>query len=133
MKKMQLQKFKSVGEFLDYLPADELRIVESLRRIIFGTLPECREKLAYNVPFYYRHYRICFVWPASVLWGGLKAGVAIGFSKGNLLPDEIRYLEKGTRKEVRTKTFTSDQEIEPDLLKFYLLEARDIDERLHKS
>lgn len=133
MNKIQPQKFKSVGEFLDYLPADELRIVESLRSIILGALPECREKLAYNVPFYYRHFRICFVWPASVPWGGVKAGAAIGFCRGNLLSDEIRYLEKGTRKEVRTKTFTSEQEIEPDLLKSYLFEAREVDEQRHKS
>lgn len=133
MNPIQPVKFKSVGELLDFLPGQELRIVETLRDIILSTLPECREKLAYNVPYYYRHSRICFVWPSSIPWGGIDSGAAIGFCKGYLLPDEINYLEKGTRKEVYTKTFPAPEEIDPDILRSYLFEAREIDENLYKS
>lgn len=129
MSNIQQTKFKSLGEFLDFLPPNEFTIVEHLRSIIFEELPDCKEKLAYNVPFYYRHSRICFIWPASVPWGGVDDGVALGFCKGNLLSDEIGYLEKQDRKEVRTKTFTSEKQIERDLLRSYLLEAKKIDEQ----
>lgn len=129
MNNIQPTKFKSLGEFLDFLPRDELKIVEHLRSIIFEELPDCKEKLAYNVPFYYRHSRICFVWPSSIPWGGINTGVALGFCKGHLLSDEIGYLEKGKRKQVRTKTFTSEKQIERNLLRSYLLEAKEVDDR----
>lgn len=129
MSRIQPTKFKSLGEFFDFLSREELKIVEHLRDIIFEELPDCKEKLAYNVPFYYRHSRICFLWPASVPWGGVNDGVAVGFCKGHLLSDEIGYLEKGNRKQVRTKIFTSESQIESDLLKSYLLEAKEIDEK----
>lgn len=116
MSRIQPIKFKSVGEFFDFLPPDELIIVEQLRDIIFEELPDCKEKLAYNVLFYYRHSRICFVWPAAVPWGGIESGVALGFCKGHLLSDEINYLDKQDRKEIRSKTFTSVEQINRDLL-----------------
>jgi hypothetical protein len=46
--------FRNVTGFLDYLPADELKIVERLRELIFYCIPDAKEKLAYNIPFYYR-------------------------------------------------------------------------------
>ena len=127
MSNIQPTKFKTVGEFMDFLPQNELNIVEHLRDLIFGELPDCKEKLAYNVPFYYQHSRICFIWPASVPWGGVDIGVALGFCKGYLLSDEVEYLEKKDQKEVRTKTFSSEKQIERDLLRSYLFEAREID------
>lgn len=129
MGKIQPTKFSSVGEFLDFLPEEELDILGPLRALIFECIPECEEKLAYNVPFYYRNTRICFLWPASIPWGGVKQGVRLGFSKGYLLKDEIGYLEKGSRKQVFTKTFIHEQEVERDrdLIKAYLFEARAFD------
>ncbi|NBC64317.1 MAG: DUF1801 domain-containing protein [Bacteroidetes bacterium] len=130
MSKIQLTKLKIVEDFFGFLPPDELIIVEQLRDIIFEEIPDSNEKLAYNVPFYYRHSRICFVWPASIPWGGLHSGVALGFCKGHLLSDEINYLEKRDRKEIRSKTFTSTEQINRGLIRSYLLEAKLIDEQL---
>lgn len=127
MNKFQHTKFKSVGAFLDYLPEKEREIVEALRNLITESLPECEEKLSYNVPFYYRHSRICYIWPASIPWGGVKSGVALGFCRGHLLSDEYRYIESGKRKQIYTKTFHSVDEIEPEILKEYLYEAYEID------
>lgn len=104
--------------------------MEALRGIIFECIPDFEERLVYNVPFYYRHSRICYLWPASVPWGGIHAGVAIGFCKGYLIPDDIGYLDKGNRKEVCTKRFTSVTQVEPELLKSYLFEAVALDEQL---
>ncbi|MGV3503084.1 MAG: DUF1801 domain-containing protein [Adhaeribacter sp.] len=122
---MQPIPFRSLEDFLAYLPEEEFRLVQALRRIVRSCMPEAEEKLAYNVPFYYRHARICYIWPASVPWGGLQQGVALGFCKGALLRDEIHYLEK--RKETATKVFKQIADIDEDLVKAYLYEAIELD------
>lgn len=127
MNKIQKVKFRDIDDFLSYLSAEELKVVELLRHIIFDCIPNCEEKLSYNVPFYYKHSRICFIWPASIPWGAVDKGVAIGFCKGNQLSDDINYLEKGERKEVYRKVFADTKDIDIDLLKSYIFEAVIID------
>jgi hypothetical protein len=130
--KMQEVSFRNVDEFLDFLPEEELKITELLRKLIFDCLPEVTEKLAYNVPFYKHHKNICFIWPASILWGKTKSytGVRLGFTSGYLMQDEINFLDKGSRKQMRSKDFTSVSEINVELLKSYIFEAIAIDEQL---
>ncbi len=128
MNKFQNVSFKNIHELLSYLPDEELRIVEPLRELALECIPGVKEKLAYNVPFYYRYSRICYIWPACVPWGGGdKKGVQFGFCKGNLLSDPS-YLDIGTRKEVFTKTFNSTKEIDWERLRQLLFEAVVIDE-----
>ena len=130
MNPFQNVSFDSVEECLDFLPEQERRIAEHLRRIILETLPEATEKLSYNVPYYARHSNICFIWPAAVPWGKIKReGVMLGFTKGHLLTDESDYLEAGSRKQVRTKTFFSLKEIDEDLVRAFLFEALDLDKK----
>lgn len=125
---MQPVKFRSVEDFLDFLPEHELRIVQALRQLTLECIPNVKEKLSYNVPYYSRHKRICFIWPASVPWGNIKLqGVQFGFCYGNLMRDELNYLDRGSRKQVYSKTFMSLQEIDTDLLKLYLFEAVRVD------
>jgi hypothetical protein len=132
--KLQNVDFRTVGEFLDFLPENELRIVERLREIIFDCIPDVEEKLAYNVPYYWRHSRICFIWPASVMWGNVKLkGVRLGFTKGNLLENSNNYLVLGNRKEVAVRDFYSLDELETDVIKSYLFEAAMLDEEFAKS
>lgn len=134
MKKFQKINFRSVDDFLEYLPENELKIVTGLRHIVLDCMPDCREKLSYNVPYYYRHSRICYIWPSSVPWGNVKLkGVQFGFCNGNKLKDEINYLEKGSRKQVYIKTFYSLKDINADLLRSYILEAVMVDEGLKST
>lgn len=81
-------KFKTVDDFLEYLPDDELEVVVALRDLIFTCLPEVEEKLAYNVPFYYGSQRMFFIWPASIPWGKVKSGIRFGFTRDEL-PDQF--------------------------------------------
>ncbi|MDX1641781.1 MAG: DUF1801 domain-containing protein [Balneolaceae bacterium] len=83
-----------MDEFLDFLPDDERSIVHYLRDLVLSTLHPIEEKLAYNVPFYYGQSRICYIWPASIPWGGVNHGVILGFCRGYLLSDDIGYLKK---------------------------------------
>lgn len=107
MNKIQKVKFNNIDQFLCSIPAKELQIVELLRLIIFDSIPDCIENLSYNVPFYFRHSCICFIWPASIPWGSVDNGVAMGFCKGPKVADDINYLEKGERKEVYRRVFNS--------------------------
>ena len=55
MNKIQKLNFRNVDDFLDYLPDNELEIVQFLRQLIVDCIPNCTEKLAYNVPYYYKN------------------------------------------------------------------------------
>ncbi|WP_207436340.1 DUF1801 domain-containing protein [Sabulibacter ruber] len=127
----EIQKFDIIEELLAFLPLQERILVEQLRQTILECLPQCSEKLSYNVPFYVGHTRICFIWPASVPWGKVKPnGVQLGFCNGNLLQDETQYLERGNRKQVFTKTFFHVKELDFDLIRVLLYEAGEVDARL---
>ena len=128
---MQNVKFDSLDEFFDFLPEEELVIVEYLRAVILDCIPNCTEKLSYNVPYFKLRSNICFIWPASVLWGKKKTyeGVRLGFVKGYLMHDDIHYLEKGERKQVYWRDFKSIEEIDVDILRDYIYDAVLVDER----
>jgi hypothetical protein len=132
---MQSVSFKSMEEFLNYLPPEELEIVLFLRKIVFNCIPAAEERLSFNVPFFKKNKNICFIWPASVLWGKKKTyeGVRFGFTYGNLLDDETGYLEKDERKQVYWRTFTALKQIDVDLLKTYIFEAAVIDEQFKNA
>jgi hypothetical protein len=132
---MQNVRFRSVEEFLDFLPEEELKLVELLRKIIFDCAPGIIEKLSYNVPFYKLHKGIFFIWPASVLWGKKQTyeGVRLGFQQGFLMADEIGYLDKGGRKQVYWHNYSSIKEPDIELLKTYIFEALLIDEQLSEK
>ncbi len=133
--KMKDVNFKSFDEFLEFLPDDELKMVELLRKIIFNCLPAIAEKLSYNVPFYKRHRNLFFIWPTSVLWGNKKTyiGVRLRFTNGYLMNDENGYLDKGDRKLVYFKDFAGITAIDVDLLKSYIYDVATVDEAFKKK
>ena len=92
---MQDVYFEDVDDFLEYLPNEERVIVDFLRNLIFQCLPDVKEKLSYNVPYYYGKRRIAFIWPASVPWGmGQSKVVLLGFCKGHLMKDSKKVLNR---------------------------------------
>jgi hypothetical protein len=126
--KFQPVQFKSVEDFLLSLPPDELSLVQLLRETVLNALPGAMEKLSYNVPFFSRHGRICFIWPSSVPWGKVRPkGVQFGFCSGYLMRDELNWLDRGERKQVYSKTWLSPNEVEWDILRAYIAEAAQID------
>lgn len=134
MSRFQPVNFKDVEDLLLYIPKDELNIVNGLREAILDLIPGCTEKLAYNVPFYYRNTRICFIWPASVPWGNVPLnGVQLGFCYGYLMNNGFEWLEKGNRKQVYSKTFYSIKDIDFEMVKIHLTEALEVDNRLAKK
>ena len=123
-------KFKSYDDFFNHLTNDEKKIVLELQGLIEECIPNAKRKLSYNVPFYSLKKRICFIWPASVPWGNVALkGVQFGFCQGFLLNDPEQFLDRGSRKQVYSKTYFKISEIEydRDLLRHFLFEAVEVD------
>lgn len=95
-------RFPSVAALLEFLPAKERALTEQLRELIISEAPDLKERLSFNVPFYKGLRDVCFLWPASVLWGKTKTyeGVRFGLSYGSLVPGCEPYLQRGERKQV---------------------------------
>jgi hypothetical protein len=121
---------KSILNLMESLPGEQRIITDVLRQIIIEALPTyCKEKISYNVPFFYGNRSICLVWPAAVPRGGIKEGVLLGFWYGNHLKDEDHFLSRGTNKQIFYKIYQSADEIEVAPLLKILQEASELDER----
>ncbi len=127
--KFQPVDYRDVEDLLSQLPSEELLLVNYLRNLILETLPQVKEKLAYNVPFYYLKKRIAFIWPASVPWGKLREGVALGFTQGYLFSDQSVF-PSTDHKVIRQFIFNSPEDVDPYLIKALILEAVEIDNSL---
>ncbi|MEO6719526.1 MAG: DUF1801 domain-containing protein [Ferruginibacter sp.] len=128
MKIRSPQKIKSILQLFEILPENERIIVDVLRQIIIENLPAaCREKISYNVPFFYNKKGICIVWPSTIPRGGIKEGVLLGFWYGNKLNDVDQYLTHGTNKQIFYKIFKTPEEIDEVAIVKLLNEAVRID------
>jgi hypothetical protein len=126
-------KIKSLSELFDLLPENERIIVDVLRQIIKENLPSyCKEKISYNVPFFYGNRSICLVWPSTVPRGGIKEGVLLGFWYGNKLVDEDSYLKHGTNKQIFYRIYKDAEDINEKALVKILTEAVRHDEQYRK-
>ena len=123
------RKIKSITELYDLLPEHERLIVDVLRQILHENLPAtCKEKISFNVPFFYGKKGICIIWPAGVPGGGIKEGVLLGYWYGNQLADTDNYLTHGTNKQIFYRIYKSAEEIDEKAVVKLLLEAVRVDE-----
>jgi len=126
-------KIRNIIDLFTILPEDEKIIVDVLRQIIIETLPDyCREKISYNVPFFYGHKGICIIWPSTVPRGGIKKGVLLGFWYGNKLNDSDRFLSHGTNKQIFYKIYQTPDQIDEKPIKILLKEAIKLDSTFKK-
>src|SRR5687768_16378784 len=86
---------KTVDEMILSLPAAERAIATRLRDLVLECLPMATEKPYYGlgVPYYSRHRQICYIFPASALYGTEdrtleKTNVTLGFCQGNRMSNE---------------------------------------------
>ena|SRR3989337_166113 len=128
---------KTVEEMIMNLPKQEQVMVNRLRELVLECLPMATEKGYYGegVPFYTHHRMICFIWPASVVWGPKKKpevqkafGVTLGFCQGNRMANEEGVLQAEGRKQVYVMYFHSLNEIQEDKVRALLFEAAIIDD-----
>ena len=128
MKPVPFTKIRSLLQLYEILPEHERIIVDVLREVIKDQLPaNGKEKISYNVPFFYGNKSICLVWPSTVPRGGIKKGVMLAFWYGNRLRDVDNYLAHGTNKQVFYKIYNSVDEINIKALIKILKEAVKLD------
>lgn len=128
MKTSSFPKVKSIVQLYELITEEEKIIVDVLRQIVSEHLPAYyKEKISYNVPFFYGNRSICIIWPASIPRGGIKEGVLLGFWYGNRLNDDDHYLEHGTNKQVFYKIFKSVEDIDEKPLTKIIAEAAALD------
>ena len=128
MKPNSSGKIRSLLQLFDLLPEHERIIVDVLRQIILENLPStCKEKLVFNVPYFYDKKGICIIWPATIPRGGIRQGVLLGFWQGNKLNDADNYLTHGTNKKVFYKIFNAVEEIDENAIVKLLKEAVRVD------
>jgi len=126
-------KIQSILELYETISASERIIVDVLRQIILENIPEyCREKISYNVPFFYGNRGICIIWPASIPRGGIREGVLLGFWQGYLLKDPDNYLIHGTNKKIFYKIYTSVDQIDEKAIIKLLRAAVELDQKKQK-
>jgi hypothetical protein len=121
-------------QLYELLPEDERLMTDVLREIIKEQLPaNGKEKISYNVPFFYGNKSICLVWPSSVPRGGIKKGVMLAFWYGNRLKDADGYLTHGTNKQIFYKIYQQADEINVKAVVKLLKEAAKLDEGWKKK
>lgn len=127
-------KIKSILQLYDAIPEHERIMVDVLRAIITENLPTyCKEKISYQVPFFYGHKGICIIWPSAIPRGGIKKGVLLGFWYGNKLTDADNYLMHGTNKQIFYKIYNDVEEINVKAIVKLLKEAAKLDSRWKQS
>jgi hypothetical protein len=123
-----MSQIRSLVQLFELLPENERIIADVLRQVIIETLPShCKEKISFNVPYFYGNKGICIVWPATIPRGGIKSGVLLGYWYGNRLKDKENYLTKGTNKRVFYKIFQSPEDIDEKPIITLLKEAIELD------
>ncbi len=128
MNKFQNVNFNNFDEFYDYIDKDEKEIVLYLRDLVYEIIPDAKEKLSFNVPFFHRNKAICYIWPSSIPWGKVKnKGVSFSLSKGYLLNDKHNYLDRANRKQIYSRIFYSIQDIDEQIVRELLSEALKVD------
>ena len=126
-------KIKSLLHLYEVLPDEERIIVDVLRQIITAHLPENgKEKISYNVPFFYGNKGLCIIWPSTIPRGGIKKGVLLGFWYGNKLKDTDHYLTHGTNKQIFYKIYYSADDINEKAIVKLLKEAVQFDRQFTK-
>jgi len=127
-------KIETYLDLFAILPEDERIMVDVLRGIVREALPpNCREKISYNVPYFYGNRGICIIWPSAIPRGGIKKGVLFGFWYGNKLNDIDNFLTHGTNKQIFYKIYLTPEEIDDKPIRKLLMEAVRIDKTFQKK
>lgn len=133
MKNVSPNKIRSLLQLFEVLPEEERIITDVLRQIILEHLPAYgKEKISYNVPFFYGNKGICIIWPSTIPRGGIKEGVLLGFWYGNRLQDVDEYLTHGSNKQIFYRIYKQAEEIDEAAIVKLLKEAVLLDEGWQK-
>lgn len=118
----------TVSDFISAKPSPQKEILIALRNIILAAHPFMEEKIRYGVPFFDYLGAMCYLSiPAK------KNYVYIGFIHGKDLSNEQGILETKERKQIRSISYFSVEEMKEELLREVLQEAILWNEIKHKE
>ena len=120
---MKFAKHKNFDSFLDALSLEERAICLRIRDLIMQNFPELKETWSYGAPYFSGRTRICFLYPASLPYSGVKTGVNFGFVKGYLLSNVQGLIDMGDRKEVGYIPVLTEKDVNEALFLEILHEA----------
>ncbi|MBP6813080.1 MAG: DUF1801 domain-containing protein [Saprospiraceae bacterium] len=120
---VKFAKHRDFDSFLDALLPGEQAICLRIRNLILQNFPTLKETWAYGAPFYKGRKRVCFLYPSSLPYSGVKEGVNFGFNRGNLLSNEQGLLHLGERKEVAYIAVLAEKDVQEALFLEILHEA----------
>ncbi len=134
MSKAVSVKIKSLLQLYELLPEGERIIVDVLREICHAAFQGyAKEKISFNVPYFYGNKGICIIWPATIPRGGIKEGVLFGFWYGNKLKDSNGYLTHGTNRQIFYKIYKDADDINIKAITKLLNEALVVDKQWKKN
>jgi hypothetical protein len=87
-------------------------------------IPGIEAKIRYKIPFYYRKSWICYLNPVK------SGGVEFAFPRGNELSNSHGLLQSKGRKQVRSITYKSFEDINHDIIFEIINEALILDENV---
>jgi len=123
-----IAKVKTVDQLYTLLPEDQLIITDCLRGILLDSSHGyLKEKISFQVPYFFNKKGIAIVWPATIPRGGIKSGVLFGIWYGNRLSDLQNYLIKGENKQIFYKVIRKVDEINEKAIKKLIKEAIELD------
>lgn len=125
---VKFAKHKDFDSFLEAIEPQERDICLRLRQLLWRHYPELKETWAYGAPFYKGRSRVCFFYPASLPYSGIKEGVNFGFNRAHLLSNEQGLLQFENRKEVAYLLINTMMDIQEDVFLEILHEAVLIDQ-----
>lgn len=120
---VKFAKHKNFDSFLDALSPEERAICLRIRDLIMQNFPELKETWAYGAPYFSGRTRICFLYPASLPYSGVKTGVNFGFAKAYLLSNVQELIVMGDRKEVGYIPVLTEKDVNEALFLEILHEA----------
>lgn len=108
----------TVESYIAELPPGQALLTERLRRVILSSDPRITERISYKVPFYRCDGLLCYI-------STRRSGIYIGLCQGVHLADPFGVLEAEGRKQVRSVTLLSLQDLsqKEEAIRFYIQES----------
>jgi hypothetical protein len=110
----------TVDEFVQSKVMPEFRgVVEAIRRSMRELAPECQELVSYGLPAYKRNRILAVISPT-------KKDITLSFSRGIRFEDRYGLL-RGSGKSSRHLKFKRVDQVEKELMRYYIRQAVDFD------
>jgi len=113
---------KTIEHYIIEKDARTAGVVGFLRELILSCSPTINEEISYGLPFYYYHGRLCYI-------NAHDDGVELGFCRGKEIKDPYGLLEPTDRNDVKSVSFKSVKNINPDKVIALIYQALLINEQ----